>query len=328
MIQWLKGTTLIGLVAAVIAALGPAPAGAQDRSAAKPEKAAIKVGIIPISNLTPLYTAQKLGYFRDEGLSVETTTASGGPALTGALIGGSLDFVYNNYVSLFQAAAQGFGLVIVAHQNSAQQSPPDAAPLVVASDGGIAKVSDLANKRIAINALDNINRLAAQYFLEKNGIAGDKVRFVEVPFPNMGDALAKGQVDAACLVEPFVTFLKNAGKIRALGYPFIETSPGLDIAGFVASRKFVSENPVTVERFVAALARANAYLNGNREERVKLVAEFTKSKPELIRELTLDRWSHTVTEKHLQILSDLSYRYGLQKSQVKVTDLIYKTARR
>jgi len=328
MIQRLLRTMFVCVMAGLTLLLGSSAAVAQAGGTAKPEKAILKVGIIPISNLTPLYVAQKLGYFRDAGLTVETTMASGGSALTGALVGGSLDLTYNNYVSVFQAYAQGFGLVVIAHQNSAQEAPPDAAPLVVRNDGEINKVTDLANKRIGINALDNINRIAAQFYLEKNGVAGDKVKFVEVPFPNMGDALAKGQIDAAILVEPIVTLLTKAGKIKSLGYPFLETSPGLDIAGFIASKKFVNEHPVTVERFVAALARANSYLNKNREERIKFVAEFTKSKPELIRELTLDRWSHTLTEKHLQILSDLSYKYGLQKTQVKASDLIYKTARR
>ena len=81
------------------------------------------------------------------------------------MIGGSLDFIYDNYVSVLQAAAQGFEIVIVFHNNSAQLSPPDAAPLMVRNDGQITNASDLAGKRIAINALNNINRIAAQNYL-------------------------------------------------------------------------------------------------------------------------------------------------------------------
>jgi NitT/TauT family transport system substrate-binding protein len=320
-------TILVALTAGTVFGLQPTPTFAQGGKG-KPEKTHIRVGIIPISNLTPLYAAQKLGFFKDAGMTVETSIGSSGPALAGGLIGGSLDFVYTNYVSVIQAATQGFELMVVAHQNSAQESPPDAAPLVVRNDGSISKPSDLAGKSIAINALNNINRIAAQYYLERHGVKGEKLKFVEVPFPNMGDALIKGQVDAAAMVEPFVTFMVKSGKLKALGYPFLEVRPGLDIAGFVAARKFVRDNPVVVERFVAALARANDYLNGNAEARIALTAEFTKSKPELIKQLTLDRWSHTVNVKDLQTLSNLSYEYGLQKAPFKVDDLIYKTAKK
>jgi NitT/TauT family transport system substrate-binding protein len=322
MLQRCLRMTITCLVAGAMA-LTAAVATAQG---AKPEKSNIKVGIIPISNLTPLYVAQKLGYFRDEGLTLETTNASGGPALTGALIGGSLDFVYTSYVSVFQAQSQGFGLVIVANQNSAQLNPPDAASVIVRADGGIDKPADLAGKRMGISALTNINHITALHYLEKHGVPTDKVRFIEVPFPNMADMLLKNQIDAAFLVEPFTTMLTQRAKVKPLAYPFVEAASGLDIAGFVASKKFVAANPVTVERFVAALARANAYLNKDSEARINLVAEYTKSKPEVIRGLTLDRWTHVVNEKDLQLLSDLGFKYGFQKTPVKVSELIHRTA--
>jgi NitT/TauT family transport system substrate-binding protein len=309
--------------------LGSSPAPSQTAGpAAAPEKPHLKVGLIPISNLVPLHVAQKLGYLKEGGLTIETTTASGGPALTSGVIGGSLDLTYTNYVSISQAVAEGFELMVVAHQNNAQEAPPDAAAIVVRADSPITKAADLTGKRIALNALTNINRIAAQYYLEKHGVAADKVKFIEVPFPNMGDLLAQGQADAAFLVEPFKTILTKAGKIKPIAYPFIDVTPSMPIACFVASKKFVRDHPVTVERFVAALARANDYLNANREELVKYTAEYTKSSPDLIREVVLDRWTHIANEKNIQLLADLSHKYGFQKRPIKVSEIIYKTARK
>ena len=57
-----------------------------------------------------------------------------------------------------------------------------------------------------------------------------------------------------------------------------------------------------MQRFVAALTRANALLNSDREARIKYVAEYTKSKPELVHTLTLDRWTHTVNKDDLDQL--------------------------
>lgn len=304
-----------------------APATTQGSDTEKsPEKSKLSVGIIPISNLTPLYVAQQLGYFEEQGLTVETTSASGGSQLTAALMGGSLDFAYSNFLSIFQANEQGYAIDIVANQNSAQDTPPDSASLIILNDSAINRPSDLVGKRVAINALRNINHLSVQHYLAENGIDPEKVNFVEVPFPNMGDALINKQIDAAVEVEPFITFLEADGKVKTLAYPFLEVRPGLDIAGFVASNKFVDEHPVTVERFVAALQKANEYLNTHPEEKVKYIAEFTKSKPEVVQELTIDKWSHKVNPESLQTLADLAQKYGLLKDKLEVNEIVHQTA--
>ena len=66
---------------------------------------------------------------------------------------------------------------------------------------------------------------------EKNGVSVEKVTFVEVPFPKMGDALVHKQIDAAAMVEPFATRLMKTGSVKAVTYPLVEVTPGLDIAG-------------------------------------------------------------------------------------------------
>lgn len=299
----------------------------EKETAPVPEKSNLKVGIIPISNLTPIYVAQQLGYFAEVGLSVETSNASGGAELTSALIGGSLDFAYSNFVSVIQANAQDFNLQIVANQNSAQDTPPDAAALIVRNDGVISSVSELKGKTIGINALGNINQISAIYSLEKNGISPDQVKFVELPFPNMGDALLKGDIDAAIQVEPFITILKSSNSIAEIDYPFITLNPGLDIAGFISTADFNKDHPITVELFVEALAKANDYLNNNPAELVKYTAEFTKSEQSMIESIVLDKWGHIVNVENLQLLSDLSFKYGFQQKNLNVEDFIYNTAK-
>ena len=52
-----------------------------------------------------------------------------------------------------------------------------------------------------------------------------KVRFTEVPFPQMNDPLLNGQVDAIVQVEPFRSALMATGKAEIVGWPMSRPRP-------------------------------------------------------------------------------------------------------
>src|SRR5262245_12887231 len=61
----------------------------------------------------PLTLADQLGYFRDEGLSVQVSDLRGGSEALGALMGGSVEMVSGFYEHTIRARAQGKRLVMV-----------------------------------------------------------------------------------------------------------------------------------------------------------------------------------------------------------------------
>src|SRR3954471_1504302 len=62
----------------------------------------------------PLTLADQLGYFKDEGLSVNISDLRGGSEALAAMMGGSVDMVTGFYEHTIRAAAQGKRLVMVA----------------------------------------------------------------------------------------------------------------------------------------------------------------------------------------------------------------------
>src|SRR5262245_57344033 len=62
----------------------------------------------------PLTLADQLGYFKDEGLSVQISDLRGGSEALAALMGGSVDMVTGFYEHTIRARAQGKRLVMVA----------------------------------------------------------------------------------------------------------------------------------------------------------------------------------------------------------------------
>src|SRR5690242_20466222 len=96
--------TLIRLAAA-LALAAPLPS----RAAGKPEHphVALAVGGRSLFYYLPLTLADRLGYFKDEGLDVEIADFPGGAKALQALVGGSADVVSGAYEHVIDMHAKG-----------------------------------------------------------------------------------------------------------------------------------------------------------------------------------------------------------------------------
>jgi len=74
----------------------------------------VRVSIIPIGDVAPLFAAVQQGYFREVGLEIDTTPSAGGAAGIPGLVGGSFDIAYGNVVSALLAAQQGLDVKVIA----------------------------------------------------------------------------------------------------------------------------------------------------------------------------------------------------------------------
>jgi len=186
-------------------------------------------------------------------------------------------------------------------------------------------LKDLEGRTVAVNNLKNVTWLTTVVALEKNKVDPKRVNFREVPWPNMADAVLKGQVDGAVLPEPFSTILQQTGKARILAYPYIDTQPGLPLAGWIAEEGWIKEHPQLVEKFVRSIRRGMAVMNEKKAEGLQYLIEFTQMKPELAQKVALDVLDTRVDSEGLQRYADLMVRHGLLKAPLDVTKIIYKS---
>src|SRR5687768_7509081 len=71
----------------------------------QPEK--VKIGLIPIADVAPIFVGIKQGYFKEQGIELEPQFAAGGAAITPAVLSGDFDVGFSNTVSLLIAASKG-----------------------------------------------------------------------------------------------------------------------------------------------------------------------------------------------------------------------------
>src|SRR3954453_9855373 len=102
---------LVFIALAVIAGL--APAGVLAQALEKP-KITIAVGGKNLFYYLPLTIAERRGYFKDEGLTVEIVDFPGGAKALQAMIGSSADIVSGAYEHTINMQAKGINIVGIA----------------------------------------------------------------------------------------------------------------------------------------------------------------------------------------------------------------------
>ena len=321
------------LVAACAPAAAPPPAAAPAKPAAPaalsagatPELSTIKLGELKAGVKIPTFLADRLGYFEEEGLAIEYEFFAGGAAVLPVLTAGRVDIGHGPLVSVFATASEGADYVMLTSTNTAATRVPDPVAMLVATSSPIQKVEDLAGKNYAVNVLNSLDWLYASATLQKHGVDPKGVRFVEVPFPNMNDALVQGRVDAISQLEPFHTVLVASGKGRAIAYPIIEVHPGIDLGAWTVTRQWLNRNPRTATAFVRAYNRAKEYAVSHEPETREAIIEWTQTDPALAHNMVMSNWKTDVDLASIQNLADMMLENGIVKTKVDVRGLMHDT---
>lgn len=179
----------------------------------------IRVGANPNDPYAEVYYAQDGGFFTKAGLSVDISTfPNGGPIVTG-VAGGALDVGMSNPPQLAAAIEHGVPFVFFAGSALYNSSAPTSG-ICVSTTSSMRDIKDFAGKVIALSSLKDSLNLATDEYLRKGGIDIAGMKYIEIPFGEMGSALARGTVDAAVMVEPALTIAVDSGEARVFGHPF------------------------------------------------------------------------------------------------------------
>lgn len=282
----------------------------------------VRVGVLPLTAVAPVYLGIEQGFFAEEGLTVEPQQAQGGAAIVPAVVSGDYQFGYSNNVSLLIAAAEGLPLRIVAEGNQAAQDSEGATDAIVVADGSdVDDVSDLEGKTVGVNTLQNIGEVVIKSALEQRDVDISTIDFVETPFPEMVVAVDEGQIDAGWVVEPFLQ-QATAADMRTLAHPFFETAERLSIATYFTSEEYAAQNPETVASFTRAMERSLEYAQQHPDETREITQTYTEIPQEVATSMRLTYFTPEINTDSIELLADLVARYGLVDERPAVDDLV------
>jgi NitT/TauT family transport system substrate-binding protein len=275
---------------------------------------------------TPYLWAIESGLFRKNGFEASLERATSGAAAASAVVGGSFEFGKSSITSLVTAHARGLPIVAVAAAGDYDVNNPSAA-VVVRPDGPLRSAADLNGKIVAVSAINDLFSMAVRAFVDKNGGDSSTVKLLELPMSAATAAITSGRIDAAVLIQPFLSRSLAEGSVRSIGDPVGSLGAHHTDSAWFTTIAYTQKNPDAVTRFMRTIREAAIYVNGHHTETGSILTKFAMvasgdvGKVRVLQGTRLDAAS-------LQPLIDAAARYKLITDRFDAKDLIYQYALR
>ncbi|MGB1146320.1 MAG: ABC transporter substrate-binding protein [Alphaproteobacteria bacterium] len=233
----------------------------------------------------PLFVAEELGLFAEQGLDVELIEPADPSAPPRLVAAGQAELAISYQPQLHIQVAEGLPLVRVA---TVVATPLNT--VVALEDGPIKSIADLKGKKIGFS-VGGFEDAVLGAMLAQEGLSLDDVSLVNVNF-SLSPSLYSGQVDA--VVGAFRNFELNqmdiAGRPGVAFYPEENGVPGYDELILVAAKDGL-DNP-NIPKVIAAMEAAVQYMVNNPQASWEL---FIKGREELLdNELNRRAWRDTL----------------------------------
>jgi NitT/TauT family transport system substrate-binding protein len=261
--------TALAALALVLASPCSPGSQAQPSPSGAPEKSSLKMGVGGQTQIVyiPLTLADELGYFKDEGISVQLTDLRAGPDALKAMLGGSVDMVTGSYEDTIRTQVQGKFIEMF--------TTFDVSPGLVLMVGKqhqdqVKSINDLAGHPVGVTSPGSATDEMVRYLLKKSSMAADAVPLVAIGSGSTAiAAITGGQVWAGAMVEPAASQLERSVTGRAL-YD-TRTAQGTRLvfggswpaAGFYAPSEFLKLNPRTVQAIARAGVKSLRYMKSH-----------------------------------------------------------------
>ncbi len=204
----------------------------------------------------PLYLADSLGFFEEEGIKIELTNGGGADAVMASVLSGDADIGFCGpeaaiYVQLggSQDVPTVFG----------QLTKRDGSFLVSRKEEPNFKWTDLKGKEILAGRRGGVPAMTFEYVLRENGLTDDDINLnFDVAFNLMTSAFEAGTADYCTMFEPVASEYEAAGKgyvVAAVG----EASGEVPYTSFLAKRSWIDGHKDVVRGFLRAMLRAVEY---------------------------------------------------------------------
>ena len=247
----------------------------------------------------PQYAALELGFFEEEGLTVELTNGGGADKVMTAVVSGQSDIGLagpESCVYIYQQGKEDCPVVI------GQLTKRDGSFLMGREDGDFSW-DDLRGKDIIGGRKGGMPEMTLEYVMKQHGVVPGVDANVDtsVQFNMMAGAFTGGQGDYVALFEPTATQVEMAGQ----GYILLsigEESGEVPYTAYFAAAQYLQENPDTAAAFCRAIKRGLDWVQSHTDQEVAevIAPQFPDTDVEVLTAVTarhraIDAWNWELT---------------------------------
>ena len=203
----------------------------------------------------PLYLAESLGYFKDEGYDIELTNGGGADATMAAVLSGGADIGFCGPEAAIYVAIGGSD---DAPKVFGQLTKRDGSFLVGRNYEPDFKWSNLEGKEILAGRKGGVPAMTFEYVLKTQNI-NSELNY-DVAFNMMTAAFESGIADYCTMFEPVASEYQAAGKgyiVASVG----QESGEIPYTCFMAKSSYIKKNGEVIDSLLRAVTKAVKYIN-------------------------------------------------------------------
>jgi len=280
----------------------------------------LRLAVSPGEAAAEPYYAFKAGYLSRAGFAAELITLTNGGAVSAAVVSGSADVGVTNVASLAAAHSRGVPLFIVAPSTIASSQFPPATVLAVLVNSPVREPRDFVGKTIGLVALRDLQQAAVMMWLAKNGIDPQSVNFIEVPNPQLLLALRSKRIDAACLVEPWLSEAKE--EVRTITAPYDSLAPVIMTHVIVANAAWLQASRPAAKRLADAMTATASWANAHPQLTAPMLSAFTKIPLPVILKMHRLQFGEHLDPREIQPIIDAAAHFGFLSHAFSASEMI------
>jgi NitT/TauT family transport system substrate-binding protein len=240
---------------------------------ARADSATVRVGASPAATQAEAYYADQLGFFKQAGLITEQQIVTRSADTLQLVVSGNLDVGSTAPQSIANAIIHGFPLRVIAAGAVYAGNPPPV-QFCVAKTTASNDPHYYANATIGVQTLNDSQSVGVLAWFRQNKVPTDKVKFIELPFPTMPEALQRSEILGCCMVEPFASARKDITRSIPNVYDILGKNWALGV--WYAKIDWIQANPQLVKTFVNALYATARKVNADPSSVDQLLSTYSK----------------------------------------------------
>lgn len=308
------------VIAGALAAAGTAALPVRAQSATK-----IVFGFTAVSDFASVFVAKEEGYFAKRQLDVEPKFIPLNPSIPAAIQADSLQMGGPTPSVYLQAVDGGLDHVVVGGGGSTSKSMTGVG-LVARAGAGIKTAQDCVGKKIGVPGLGAYLHVSFRAWLKSQGVDHTRVSFVEASFPQHGDLLRGGSIDAVVTADPFMARIVQSGTGYVASYYSTFLPEGNPTIVYTARRDWAQKNAAAVKAFRESIVEAAAFIrNPANDAKVRgHIGKYIKLPPEVLATIQISPPLPLINERHLAYWTDVMREQSMLKGAINVSQLVAK----
>ena len=280
----------------------------------------------------PMYLADSLGYFREEGIKIELTNAGGADNVMSSVLSGDADIGFCGPEAALYVLVGGSSDV---PKVFGQLTQKDGSFLVSRTPDTNFSWETLKGKEILAGRKGGVPAMTFEYILKSHGLSdGTDVKLnYDVAFNLMTSAFEAGTADYCTMFDPVAYEYEAAGKgyvVASVG----EASGEIPYTCYMAKDSWLKDNKASAEGFIRAIMKAIRYVNEHPAQEVAPyltdyfeATSVTALSASIERYKSIDSWrtDMTVTEESFNRLQDVIENAGELQRRATLSELVDNT---